>query len=323
MSEKILSIAIAAYNMEEFLPRCLDSVLILSICPEIEVLIVNDGSKDSTLEIAMEYARKYPETVRVIDKQNGGYGSAINKAIDEAHGKYFKTLDADDWFDKEALVAFVTKLKTLDADLIITHFSNEYESINKSFLKRYNNVDFEKIYDFSDFCIIEKLDEPGFAMHAITYLTEILLMDGFRLSECYYSDVDYSVYPLVNVKSLVFVDLVLYKYLIGRAEQSVSPEGLVRNFKDHLFICKKLVDYYTDYQSKNDTVISLNIGYNAGHVTSNLISVIFGALYSTDKICALKQIREFMSFLRKRDSDILELAKERVYCYGRMRSMKS
>ena len=101
---KILTIAIPAYNMEKYVGRCLDSVLHTAMTNTIEVLLINDGSKDSTLRIAQEYATKWPETLRVINKPNGGWGSAINCAISEAAGKYFKILDADDWFDTQALI---------------------------------------------------------------------------------------------------------------------------------------------------------------------------------------------------------------------------
>ena len=169
---------------------------------------------------------------------------------------------------------------------------------------------------------MNKTGMPGFAMHAITYRSEILKINNFRVSECYYSDVDYSVYPLVNVKSVVFFDLILYKYRIGRAEQSVGSVGLVRHFNDHLYVCKKLVDYYTDYQAENNATISLNIGYNAAEVVSNLISVMFGQLYYSDRDHAKKQIHEFMLYLKEKDSDLLELATDRVAYFGKIIALK-
>ena len=101
--EKILSVSIASYNVEKFIRKALDSCCIPEIMDRLEVIVVNDGSTDSTLEIAREYETKYPETFRVIDKINGGYGSTVNASIRVAAGRYFRLLDGDDWFDRDGL----------------------------------------------------------------------------------------------------------------------------------------------------------------------------------------------------------------------------
>lgn len=83
--------------MEKYLRRCLNSLIIDEEgMKQLEVLVINDGSKDSSSQIAHEYQNKYPDTYRVIDKENGNYGSCVNKGIVKATGKYFKILDADD-----------------------------------------------------------------------------------------------------------------------------------------------------------------------------------------------------------------------------------
>ena len=125
--EKTLSISIAAYNVEEFLKNTLDSLVAPEIMDDIEVLIIDDGSKDNTAAIGKEFVDKYPNSFKVISKPNGGYGSTINAAIDAATGQYFKTLDGDDWYDTENLVRFVKDLKNMSADLILTPFTMVYE----------------------------------------------------------------------------------------------------------------------------------------------------------------------------------------------------
>lgn len=312
MTEKLFTIAIATYNMEKYLARCIDSLLVPEILDDIEVLIINDGSKDSSPEIAHTYQDQYQQTVRVIDKKNGGYGSAINMAIDQARGKYFKTLDADDWFDSDELVRFIDVLRTAEADLIITHFSREHEATKESIPVRYEGIDFDTVYDFSEFCIFDRTGKRGFAMHAMTYRTEVLRKDNFRMSHCYYSDVDYSVYPLANVGTVLFADLVLYKYLIGRDEQSVSAVGLVRHFDDHKYIVKKLLSHYSIHYADIDETICLNIGYNAVEAMNNLIGVMYGVLYYADKRKAKKEIKDFNKFLKSVDSDLKHLAVNRI-----------
>ena len=120
---KLLSIIIPTYNMAALLPRCLDSLVSAKNADKIEAMVVNDGSKDNSLEVARTYETRYPDTVTVIYKPNGNYGSTINAALPVAQGKYVKILDSDDWFDTTALDAFVELLSTLDVDMAITHFS--------------------------------------------------------------------------------------------------------------------------------------------------------------------------------------------------------
>lgn len=115
---KILTIIIPTYNMEKYLRRCLDSLIIDEEgMKQLEVLVINDGSKDSSSQIAHEYQDKYPDTYRVIDKENGNYGSCINRGLKEATGKYVKVLDADDWYNTKGLAKHILKLTSLSDDI--------------------------------------------------------------------------------------------------------------------------------------------------------------------------------------------------------------
>ena len=121
---KVLSIIIPTYNMEDYLRQCLDSLIIADdLMQQLEVLVINDGSKDQSSAIAHEYSRKHPSTIFVIDKENGNYGSCINRGLKEATGKFIKILDADDSFDSAALAEFINQLRDTNADLVITNFS--------------------------------------------------------------------------------------------------------------------------------------------------------------------------------------------------------
>ena len=123
--QKLLTIVIPTYNMQDYLARCLDSLIIKDddLMSKLEVLVVNDGSKDNSSAIAHEYEAKYPNTFRVIDKENGNYGSCVNRGLKEAAGKYIKVLDADDWFDNSNFEKYLSVLSSIDADLILTDFS--------------------------------------------------------------------------------------------------------------------------------------------------------------------------------------------------------
>ena len=113
---KLLSIIIPTYNMEALLPRCLDSLLVDGALEQLEAIVVNDGSRDGSLAIANSYKERFPDTVTVIDKPNGNYGSTINAALPVAKGKYVKVLDSDDWFNSDALLQYLDSLKSVDAD---------------------------------------------------------------------------------------------------------------------------------------------------------------------------------------------------------------
>ena len=118
--EKLLTVIVPTYNMEALLKRCLNSVCINDTALEIVVII--DGATDRSSEIAHEYQDKYPQIFRIIEKENGNYGSCINRGLAEAKGKYIKVLDADDLFNTEALTALLFFLKDSDADLVITNY---------------------------------------------------------------------------------------------------------------------------------------------------------------------------------------------------------
>ena len=121
--EKLLTVVIPAYNAQKFLGKCLDSLLRAGQYKEMELLVVDDGSADKTAEIAKSYEQHYKGIVRVLSKENGGHGSAINLGIREARGKYFRVVDSDDTVNPLAYRAFLKELKGIDSDLVITPFA--------------------------------------------------------------------------------------------------------------------------------------------------------------------------------------------------------
>ena len=123
---KLLTIVIPTYNTERYLARCLDSLLTEEVLKELEILVVNDGSRDGSLAIARDYAARYPDTVTVIDKENGGHGSTINTGLQAATGRYFRVLDSDDWFDTCNFIKYFRALRHCREDVVITPYTQEY-----------------------------------------------------------------------------------------------------------------------------------------------------------------------------------------------------
>jgi len=219
--------------MESYLGRCLDSLLIkdTKLMQALDIIVVNDGSQDGTSAIAHNYALTYPDSIRVIDKDNGHYGSCINTAIATAIGKYFRILDADDWIDGSELVRFLAKLKEIDTDVIFTKYRINYPD---RIVEVGSNVSFDidKVYDLTADANVFQF----FFMHQITYRTAFIKSIGYSHSEgiCY-TDIEYTYYPLASAKNIIFFDITLYNYYIGRDDQSMSLKSQYRN-RNHMKI---------------------------------------------------------------------------------------
>ena len=122
---KLLSITIPCYNSQDYMEKCIESLLVGG--EEVEILVVDDGSSDRTAEIADAYAEKYPTIVKAIHQENGGHGEAVNAGIRNATGLYFKVVDSDDWVNKEAYISILKTLYELlsgpeTVDLLISNF---------------------------------------------------------------------------------------------------------------------------------------------------------------------------------------------------------
>lgn len=220
MANKVLSVVVPTYNMEAYLPRCLDSVTREDVPDTLEVIVVNDGSKDRSLKIAQEYQAKRPDIIKVIDKSNGHYGSCINAALKVATGKYFRPLDADDWFDTESLVQMISRLGTTNADMLITPF----KVFTKDEIFTIKSEHLIPNQEHTDLQTLNARDMRFFAMHGITYKTDVLKQSDYRQTEgiCY-TDMEYVLYPQDHVKSFECFNEALYMYDMNREGQSMDP----------------------------------------------------------------------------------------------------
>ena len=246
--EKILTIIIPTYNMEDYLCYCLDSLLIKDGFKQLEVLIINDGSKDCSSVIGHEYERLYPDVFRVIDKENGNYGSCINRGLKEAKGKYVKILDADDSFLTENFESFVSFLVKTDVDLILSDFAvvNVKREVKKIIRYRFGA---ERLYNFNSIC--NTYTFKNMQMHAVTYRRENLLAFGYRQTEgISYTDQQWIFLPMMTVGSVACFDRVVYKYLIGREGQTVNSKDRLKGI-DHISRCVLDMVYGYECHKKN------------------------------------------------------------------------
>lgn len=244
--EKILTIVVPSYNVEKYLEETLDSFVIPEILEDLEVLIVNDGSKDRTAQIGAAYEERYPQTFRLISKENGGHGSTINRGIEEAKGTYFKVVDGDDWVDRAGFTELIERLKTSSADYVVTNYYKVNDTTKEKkleefpYLKAHPKCRFEEVVGNTDIL-----------MHALVIKTSVLKDNEIRLDEhCFYVDNEYITFPVPYVETVEYYEIPVYMYRLAVATQSVSMQGFQRHLPDHIKVTMRLVNFAAEY-SKN------------------------------------------------------------------------
>jgi glycosyltransferase involved in cell wall biosynthesis len=243
---KILTIIIPTYNMEKYLRKCLDSLIVsVENMQRLEVLVVNDGSKDASSQIAHEYEVKYPQTFRVIDKENGGHGSAWNVGVELAMGKYIRFLDSDDWLDNGNLEKFIGKLSQTQADLVFTHRNRYYEDSGRSETDRIFNIVFDKELRFDEFDLLNSGNTNEITNFWFsTYRAGLLKkLHPLFLEKIIFDDGILFVAPLLVASTFVCYDMVIYNYLLGREGQSMDPEVQKRKLSHRLKVQKSMIDF--------------------------------------------------------------------------------
>ena len=235
----LLTICTAAYNAELYIDDMLTTLIKSEYFDELEIILVNDGSKDKTSEIAHSYAEKYPSQIIVVDKENGGSGSARNVAFSIATGKYIKILDADDQVDTKNFDEFMSVLKTTDVDMILTpHYCYYSGKVETKQIVVFNSSLKNGLYNLDAIT----LEEPiSLAMHGVTYRTSIIQNNTIRLSEgMSYVDIEYISIPLRYVHTMMYLDIPVYMYQLGLEGQSVDPKVAINKQSNKLSIINRL-----------------------------------------------------------------------------------
>ncbi len=247
MGEKILSIVIPAYNVEKYIKTCMGSLIEREeLLEDLDVIIVNDGSKDGTASIARHYADRFPLSVRAIHKINGGHGSAINEGILHAKGKYLRILDGDDWAANSGLAELISRLKTLDADMVVSPFDIVHVDTGRTESVDFNMFEYNKTYDFCDLNK-HKMNVP---MHAIVFKTDIFQENKIKIDEkMYYVDTEYILFPVPYVRTIVFLKDAVYQYRLGTDEQSMNFRVMQKNRRMHGKVIFSILDYYEEYKA--------------------------------------------------------------------------
>ena len=294
---KVLSIIIPTFNMEKYLERCLLSLVNdKKTLKNLDIIIVNDGSTDNSLNIAMKYVELYPDSISIINKENGGHGSTINSGLKVAKGKYIKVLDADDWVDIDCFPSFVSDLKSVDVDAVITNYV--YENVyNNSFeIVKFDSIKSNKEYELSDY-----KSKKYFSIHSITYKTKILKDNNITLDiNTFYVDMEYLIYPLKYINNFIYFDYDLYRYFIGRPDQSVNASSFVKHRADHERVIKNILSSYEENikNTKND-----NYALNIIKTLLRTHYIIYCKSRYNNKLLK-REIRTFTKYLKKHYKNI-------------------
>lgn len=251
---KLLSIAIPCYNSENYMRKCIESLLPGG--EDVEILIVDDGSaRDRTAEIAEEYAANYPAIVRAIHQENGGHGSAVNTGIANATGLYFKVVDSDDWVKEEAYQQILDKLRELAGgdrvlDMMVSNFVYEKEGEKRKKVMHYRHIlPKDQMFTWQDCHHFRK--GHYILMHSVIFRTKLLKDCGLHLPEhTFYVDNLYVFEPLPHVKNLYYLDVNFYRYYIGREDQSVNESVMIGRIDQQIKVNRIMIDYLVEHKQE-------------------------------------------------------------------------
>lgn len=237
---KILTIIVPSYNTQAYIDQCIPTMLAHSCIGQLELLLVNDGSMDHTLEKLKWYERHYPGTVTVIDQANGGHGSVINKGIQCAKGKFIKVIDGDDWVIPENLEKMIRQLQDCRADMVVHpyvtyHVCTKRKKVIRCAARQGQGLPFGQAAGWLH----------NVAIQAVTYRTGLLRENGIRVREhCFYEDTQYNIYPVPYVDVVSIFDDPVVVYRIGTGSQSIHPREAFKNRKMHRKVVEDCMRFY-------------------------------------------------------------------------------
>ncbi len=238
--------------MENYLEACLNSLLTDNMSLT-EVLVINDGSKDSSYDIAHRYESKYPEVFVVIDKGNGNYGSCVNVGLKRATGKYIKVLDADDCFNTRVFEAYLNAIKECDTDMVISDYVKVYPELET--IVSCDIAD-NQIIDFRELCKDNKI--WNLWMHNVAYKRELLLGIDYKQTEgISYTDQEWIFSPFTKVRTAIYFKLPLYRYTLGREGQTMSSEFTNKHFKDNIVCTCNMIEQARHFTNVPDEIMNM------------------------------------------------------------------
>lgn len=295
---KLLSFTIPCYNSQDYMEKCIDSILPGG--EDVEIIIVDDGSTDRTAEIADAYAQKYPTIVRAIHQENGGHGEAVNTGMRNATGLYFKVVDSDDWVDAQAYEKVLAKLRELvesgdNPDMFLANYVYEKEGVKHKKVMRQTGFPTDCLFTWNDIHHIYK--GHYILMHSVIYRTRLLRDCGLELpSHTFYVDNIYVYKPLPYVRKIYYMDVDFYRYFIGREDQSVNESMMIRRIDQQIKVNKIMLDDVDLFKVSNLKCRKYMLNYLE---IITVISTVLLIRSGTEE--NLEKKRELWSYIKERD----------------------
>ena len=247
---KLITFLIPCYNSASYMKKAINSLLRCNA--KKEIILVNDGSDDDTLKIAEAYQNKYPKIIKVIDQENKGPGGAINVGLKIAEGKYFKIVDSDDWLEEENLNNILAILKAKNIDVLFTNYvlekNNGKEEIEY-------NIPTNKKISWQEITELQK--EEFILMHSMIVKTKMLKKGRFELPEnTFYVDNLFVFFVLQHMKKIIYLNIPLYHYIIGRDDQTVNKSIMSSKIDDLISVIEQMIKNCNLKNMKNENLKS-------------------------------------------------------------------
>lgn len=296
---KLLTAAIPCYNSAAYMRRAIETLLTGG--EDMEILIINDGSKDDTGKIADEYAKKYPRIIRAIHQENGGHGDAVNTGLKNATGIYYKVVDSDDWVNEESLQEVLGVLKKIveageNLDLLVANYVYEKVDVKKKKVMNYRTaLPRNKIFNWSDVKFFKT--SQYILMHSVVYRTKLLRDCGLTLPKhTFYVDNIFVYQPLPYVKTIYYLDTNFYRYFIGREDQSVNESVMINRIDQQIQVTKIMLDSTNVLQIKNKKLKNYMIKYLSIMMTVSSVLLIKSGTEEN-----LEKKQELWSYLKQQN----------------------
>ena len=296
---KLLTAAIPCYNSAAYMSHAVETLLTGG--EDMEILIINDGSKDDTGKIAQEYAKKYPRIIRAIHQENGGHGEAVNTGLRNATGLYYKVVDSDDWVNEESLQEVLNVLREMvesgtNLDLLVANYVYEKAGARRKKVMNYRTaLPHNKVFGWSDVKFFKT--SQYILMHSVVYRTKLLRDCGLTLPKhTFYVDNIFVYQPLPQVKTIYYLDTNFYRYFIGREDQSVNESVMINRIDQQIRVTKIMIDSINVLQIKNRKLKNYMIKYLSIMMTvSSVLLIKSGTSENLDKK------RELWKYLKKQN----------------------
>ena len=315
--EKLITFAVPCYNSADYMDHCVETLLAAG--PEAEIILVDDGStKDDTPAKCDAWVERHPDIIRAIHQENGGHGEGVNQGIRHAQGLYYTVVDSDDWLDTAALAKVMEKLREFSklpapVDMVIANYVYEHVEDNTHKAMGYRNVfPTGQIFTWDD--IGHFRASQYLLMHSVIYRTQLLRDCGLILPKhTFYVDNIFVYQPLPYVKTMYYLNVDLYRYFIGRSDQSVNESVMAGRIDQQVRVTKIMIDAH-------DLSLIRQSQKRLGRYMFNYLSMmmtissIFSVIANTPESLGMRT--ELWEYLRKKDPALYRRCRYRLTNVG-------